>query len=386
MTSPSELTPITAVTAADPYPWYADLVRNRPFGWDEGLGMWVAASAEAVTAVLGEPALRVRPPAEPVPAGIVGTPAGDVFGHLVRMTDGPAQQRYKRAVRAALGHPRTEEITGLAAERTSRALKHSGPPPLRELMFSVPARVVAGLCGLDDEAADEAGRLIADFVQCIPASATPEQQAAAARAAAALQGLLTPYLDEHGTGVLGELIRAARRDGSPAIAHEDVAPLLANGVGLLSQTYDATAGLIGNTLVALATGVAEAPREPGRWRALAREVARFDAPVQNTRRFAAAPVTVAGAEVPEGASVLVVLAAANRDPAANAAPDEFRDDRSDAAIFTFGAAAHRCPGEEVAVAIAAAVVAELLAQGFDPASLRRPVSYLPLANARIPVL
>ena len=371
------LTPITAVTAADPYPWYADLVRDRPLEWHDGLRLWVAASAEAVTAALREPGLRVRPPAEPVPPGIVGTPAGEVFGRLVRMTDGPVQQRYKQVVVAALGQPGTDRITALATEHT----KHSGTAPLRELMFSVPAQVVAGLSGLDEPAALEASRLVADFVQCIPASATPEQQAGAARAAAALRSLLGPALTEDNAGMLGELVRTAYASG-----WTELEPLLANGIGLLSQTYDATAGLIGNTLVTLARGVGEVPHEPAGWRAYVREVARYDAPIQNTRRFAATPVRLAGTEVAEGDPVLVVLAAANRDPAANPEPDTFRADRTDAALYTFGAAAHRCPGETVAVTIAAAVVAELLAQGFDPTALDGPVRYLPLANARIPIL
>ena len=66
MSNPADLTPITAVTAADPYPYYAGLVASRPFGWDERINAWVAASAAAVTEALGQPALLVRPPAEPV--------------------------------------------------------------------------------------------------------------------------------------------------------------------------------------------------------------------------------------------------------------------------------------------------------------------------------
>ena len=92
-----DLSPITAVTAPDPYPYYAALVARRPFGFDDDLGLWVAAGADAVSAVLADSALVVRPPAEPVPAGLVGTAAGDVFGRLVRMTDGPLQQRLRGA-------------------------------------------------------------------------------------------------------------------------------------------------------------------------------------------------------------------------------------------------------------------------------------------------
>lgn len=376
----SDLTPISAVTAQDPYPYYADLVARRPFGFDEHLRMWVAAGAGAVSAVLADPALAVRPPAEPVPAGLVGTAAGDVFGRLVRMTDGPVQQRLKAAVCTALGTAEPARIAAVAAERTRHALRRADSAPLRELMFGVPAQVVAVLCGLDDPGADEASRLIADFVQCIPASATPPQQAAAARAAAALAELLGPALDARGDGLLSELVRAAQPD-------EDGTALLANGIGLLSQTFDATAGLIGTTLVTCGGLPELAGQRPllDRLTPVVREVARFDAPIQNTRRFATAPVSIDGVHLAAGDPVLVVLAAANRDPAVNDEPQRFRTDRSDPAVFTFGAAAHRCPGETVAVTIAAAVVAELLTAGFDPAAVA-PSGYLPLANARIPAL
>ena len=79
MTMPP-ISPIAAVTHADPYPVYADLVAYRPLYFDEALGLWVASSAAAVTAVLTHPLCRVRPLAEPVPNAIVGSPAGDVFG------------------------------------------------------------------------------------------------------------------------------------------------------------------------------------------------------------------------------------------------------------------------------------------------------------------
>lgn len=85
--------PVEAVRHPDPYPYYARLTAERPFGWDERLQAWVAADAASVTAALSAAELRVRPPGEPVPTGLLGTAAGAVFGDLVRMTDGPDQQR-----------------------------------------------------------------------------------------------------------------------------------------------------------------------------------------------------------------------------------------------------------------------------------------------------
>ncbi|MFD3700107.1 cytochrome P450 [Streptomyces sp. NPDC058646] len=376
-------TPIEAVRLPDPYPFYARLVAERPFAHDGALGAWVAADAAAVRSVLGSGALRVRPPAEPVPAGIAGTAAGEVFGDLVRMTDGEPQRRLKAVVAQALGRADTERAGRLAAAFTREALAGGGRIPYEELMFGVPARVVAALSGLTDGADAEAARAIGDFVQCIPASATPAQQQAAASAAARLRELLRPGIEAGGTGpgLLAELVRAA--DGA---SWTQRAPLVSNAVGFLSQTYDATAGLLGNTLVALARGAAAVPRDARAAGALVREVVRYDAPVQNTRRFAAEPYRYGDAKVEPGEQVLVVLAAANRDPAVNRDPQVLDPGRVNPAVFTFGAAAHRCPGENLAAALAAAVLMTLLAAGWAPADLPADPAYRPLANARIPLL
>jgi hypothetical protein len=59
MTEPANA--VAAATHPDPYPFYAQLVEARPFGWDAALNAWVAASADAVEAVLASPVCRVRP-------------------------------------------------------------------------------------------------------------------------------------------------------------------------------------------------------------------------------------------------------------------------------------------------------------------------------------
>ena len=79
MSLPPPRDPVSAVTHPDPYPYYAELVATRPFYKDELQGYWVASSAEAVTAALMSDRLRVRPPGEPVPPALRGSPAGEIF-------------------------------------------------------------------------------------------------------------------------------------------------------------------------------------------------------------------------------------------------------------------------------------------------------------------
>lgn len=118
---------------------------------------------------------------------------------------------------------------------------------------------------------------------------------------------------------------------------------------------------------------------------LLREVLRHDPPVQNTRRFVAEAGTIAGQEVRPGDAILVLLAAANRDPAANPQPDRFLLSRPGCRSFTFGVGLHGCPGDALAVTIARAAIAQILASGHDLGQFAGPATYHPAANLRIPL-
>jgi cytochrome P450 len=361
--------PLAAVTHADPYPYYADLVARRPLQRDDVLGLWVAAGAAAVTAVLTSELGRVRPAAEPVPRALLGSPAGEIFGHLVRMNDGAAHVRLKPGVSARLA---ALDPARVAAEAGAWALHLAGElePAARaervtDFAFRLPAYVVASLLGVAPPALAATAEWTGDFVRCLAAAPTPAQL-------------------DRGRAAAGELARLV----GGLLRREAIDAVVANAVGYLSQSYEATAGLIGNTLVALGRQPQLRERvgsDAGLLHRVVREVVRHDPPVQNTRRFVAADGLVAGQAMKAGEAVLVVLAAANRDPSVNADPDRFDPLRRERQAYTFGVGAHACPGEALATAIAEAGVARLLACGVRPADLVERVGYRPSANTRVPV-
>jgi len=364
-------TPLSAIQTDDPYPYYARLTAERPFGFDSEIGAWVAADAAAVRAAFEAPGLRVRPEGAEVPPPLRGGPAGDLFGELVRMRDDETSARLKRAVAAVLAETDPDRIAETAAAQARRALATG--LDYRELAFGVPVATVGALSGIPETDLRRAAELTAAFVRCIPASATAEDHAAATEAAAELRPLLARAALS-GEGLAARLAATAAAHRLPA------SEATANAVGLLSQTYDATAGLVGNTLIAL-TG-----HERGEdLEAFVTEVARNDAPVQNTRRFAHRAWTHAGQTVEPGQAVLLLLAAANRDGAVNPRADVFDPAREHPISFTFGAGRHGCPGREVAVRIAAAIVRTAEAEGWRPAHLPEKPRYLPSPNARIPM-
>jgi cytochrome P450 len=350
--------PVSAATHPDPYPYYRELVARRPLHRDEALGLWVAASAAMVTAVLTGERGRVRPPGEPVPPALVGTAVGEIFGQLVRMNDGPAHASLKPAIAHALarfdGHRVADEARRWAEQLARELRPDADLARVADFAFRLPVYVVASLLGVPGDLLPRTAASVDDFVRALAPGATADQVRSGAAAAEAL-------LDAVG-----------RSDGTMA----------ANRVGFLSQAYDATAGLIGNTLVALARHPAAARAALG---AVVREVVRHDPPVQNTRRFVARDGDVAGQPMREGDAVLVLLAAANHDPAANPAPERFEPGRRERRVFTFGAGVHACPGEALAVAIAEAGVHRLLESGLEPARLLDSLRYRASVNTRIPL-
>ena len=68
------------------------------------------------------------------------------------------------------------------------------------------------------------------------------------------------------------------------------------------------------------------------------------APTHFLIRYASADAEVGGVPVPKGASVVVAIAAANRDPRRFADPDTFDPDRPDNRPLSFGAGPHFCLG------------------------------------------
>ena len=93
------------------------------------------------------------------------------------------------------------------------------------------------------------------------------------------------------------------------------------------------------------------------------DASRCDPAVHNTRRFAAQERELGGERIPAGYGVLLVLVGSH----------------------PFGAGAHACPGERIALQIAATALRTLQAAGPLARRFGGVQGYRPLPNARIPV-
>ena len=378
--------PLAAVTHPNPYPYYSDLVKERPLYRDEALGTWVASSARAVTAVLESESALVRPAPEPVPAPLRGSASGFLFGRLLRMTNGATHSPLKRALSGALASLDEAALGALAqacAERlASETLEPATPEGLEAFAFGLSVHVLASLIGLPEKRFGAVGEATEAYLAGLGPTASPACLRRGAEGAGVLLELVKEQLDApRPVGLLERLRHEASRAD---VKGEDV--LAANAAGVLTQAYEATAGLIGNTALALGARPELAGalrRAPGGLDEVLAEVLRHDAPVQNTRRFVARDVAISGERMAKGDVVLVVLAAANRDPEANPQPEMFEPFRKARRTFTFGLGDHLCPGPALALAIARAGVERLLHTELDFGKLAA-VSYRPSLNVRVP--
>ncbi len=370
---------IAATSHPDPYPYYRRLQYGPDLVFDPAIGCWVASRAAVIEEVLANPLCVVRPAAEPVPRAIAGSSAGELFGRLIRMNEGCPHASGKRVLGDLLTgvdlstlHTRSVQLAALLAARHGL----DDGAAITRWMVDLPTYVTADLLGFAAADLAQVARWTADFVRCLSPLSTPTQLSNASIAAQALTQSVAQVLNMDG------LARQAARHN-----WTDQETLIANLVGLLSQTHEATAGWIGSCIVALCNepGVQQRLRaNPQLATGFAMEVARSDAAVQNTRRFVTQPVTIARVPLQAGDVVLLVLGAAGRDEEANPAPDVFSLERAQRRLAGFGHARHACPGQDIALTIVTGAVLHLL-------SVPEPVSkqsigwkYAPSTNGRLP--
>jgi cytochrome P450 len=105
------------------------------------------------------------------------------------------------------------------------------------------------------------------------------------------------------------------------------------------------------------------------------ETLRLNTPFHQFRRVTTCPVTIGGTELPEGADVMLNYAAANRDPEAFEAPDEFIEDRRPNPHLGFGFGVHTCVGAPLARMELRVAIPELLQRFPDLRLARDGVSW-----------
>src|SRR5262249_40254024 len=156
------------------------------------------------------------------------------------------------------------------------------------------------------------------------------------------------------------------------------------GLQWLVAGYETVTSSLSTGLMALLSDRAQYDllvRDPSAVPGAVEEILRWAAPVQIIRRYAARDTEVGTAHVPADSITMVMLGAANRDPAKFPDPDRFDVTRADGHGLAFGAGIHLCLGAALAGA-ELTVTLRQLAERFPRIALGGPVQWRPSIAVR----
>ncbi|HEY2056991.1 MAG TPA: cytochrome P450 [Amycolatopsis sp.] len=356
---PQELTAMFAPEhKADPYPLYGRW-RERSAVTELAGGTLVVSGLAEATELVRDPAfghpepelleLAGRDPDEPV----------DENGRVIRAFLGlnpPDHTRLRRLVSKAFT-PRTVErlaprIEAIADRLVTDLLDAGEADLMTALAAPLPVEVISEMLGVP--LADR--ERFAAWSHAMARAVDPDfllsesDRTAAVRArrefVAYFRDLAAERRRSPGQDLLSDLVTVS--DAGDKLSEGE---LLVTLTLLLVAGHETTTNLIGNGVLALlrepaglgALGPAGELAEPA-----VEEVLRYDSPVQLTSRIALRDTSVGGFEVDEGWQAIVLIGAANRDPAGHPNPDRFDPSREPGRHLAFGQGIHFCLGAPLA--------------------------------------
>ncbi|MFD1832635.1 cytochrome P450 [Streptomyces desertarenae] len=381
----------THAFAADPYPAYAWLREHAPVHrtvLPSGVEAWLVTRYADARETLADPRLSKNPLHHSEAAhgkgkvGIPGERSANLMTHLLNI-DPPDHTRLRRLVstaftprRVAAFEPRVREL----ADRLIDGFAGRGRADLiHEFAFPLPIYAICDMLGVpaedQDDFRDWAGMMIRH-------GGGPRGGVGRAvkRMRAYLADLIHRKRGDLGDDLISGLIRAS--DHGEHLTENEAAAM---AFILLFAGFETTVNLIGNGTYALLRNPGQrrllqdalAAGDTGLLRTAVEELLRYDGPVElATWRFATEPLTIGGQRIGTGEPVLVVLAAADRDPDRFGDPDTLDLTRRDNPHLGYGHGIHYCLGAPLARLEGRTALSSLLGRlpdlrlAADPAELR----------------
>lgn len=378
---------------ANPYPAYAQIRESGPLQLPE-LTLNVFSSFADCDDVLRHPSsasdrLKSTAAQREIAEGVEVRPIGPP-GFL--FLDPPDHTRLRRLVSKAFAPKVVKaleaDITGLVDSLLDGVEERSRFEVINDLAYPLPVAVICRLLGVpieDEPKFSQASALLAaalDPVLSFTGQANErldEMFQAGLWLRGYLRDLIARRRSDPGDDLMSALIHV--KESGDQLTEEEI---IATCNLLLVAGHETTVNLIANAILAML-------RHPAQWAALAadpqrvsavvEETLRYDPPVQLIGRIAADDMTIGAADVPKGDVMMLLLAAAHRDPTAFDRPDEFDPDRENIRHLAFGKGPHFCLGAPLARLEAAVALSKVTAR-FPQAEMVGEPQYKPNLTLR----
>jgi pulcherriminic acid synthase len=349
---------VVAGADVDRYAVFARFREEAPIFWSEALGAWILSRYDDVKGVLEDDAFRTLTDG-------VGAP---IFGRSMLQWEGVEHSKKRGPVVKRIRSPRAvrESIDGQVVEiarRQADGLALGEPVDLRaDYAMWIPLLVITELLDVH-EATRFRSWYDAIAKGGISSISNPELRIAGFQALDALREVVAPVVEERraspGSDMISDLATATY-DGEPFPTEE----IIATVAFLLTAGIETVERALTSLLRHLALDRDEWERmcaridDPDYLLAISAESLRLYPPVQGTIRRATVESEFHGVTVQPDDKLVVLIAAANRDPGRFEAPDAFRAERfvdnpdrqytNAGDVLPFGAGRHHCAGSRLA--------------------------------------
>jgi cytochrome P450 len=280
------------------------------------------------------------------------------------------------------------DIGSLVDGLLDRAAEKGRFDVVEDFAYPLPVAVICRLLGVpfDDEPQfSRASALLAQAldpfstITGVPTDVANERQQAGTWLREYFHGLIDQRRSRLGDDLLSGLI--AVEESGDQLSEEEIVSTCSL---LLIAGHETTVNLIGNAILAMLRNPGQwavLGADPGRAPAIVEETLRYDPPVQLVGRIALADMLIGDIDVPAGDVMMLLLAAANRDPAEYDRPDVFDPDRKGMRHLGFGRGAHYCLGAPLA-RLEAGVALSAVTARFPGARLDGEPQYKPNVTLR----
>jgi cytochrome P450 len=387
---------------ANPYPLYDELRRSPVTRLADG--SYLVSTYAEIAALLHDPRVSSDITRNPA-AAAAGAAAGednDGDGDGPGMTptflsmDPPDHEKFRRITMRHFGPPTTpgrvagmearmaEIVTDLVDNMTAR----SRIDVVDDLAYPLPVTVICELLGVPP-GDEQRFRVWVDLaLQSTDPGLDPEtQQKKRAEAGKELRAFMDELVEAHRRTPGPDLLSAMATDDGPEGRMPDE-QLVSTGLLLLIAGHETTVNLIANgalTLLRHPTELQRLRNDPGLAIPMVEELLRYEPPVHFVPfRTALDDIDIAGATIPAGASLTLVLASGNRDPAHVAHPDLFIPERRNNQHLGFGGGIHLCFGAPLARLEAQIALTAFATRLENPRLVSDPPPYRPSPFLRGP--
>ncbi|MFF2084439.1 cytochrome P450 [Nocardia sp. NPDC058176] len=370
-------------TRPDPYPVLRALRTESPL-IAKGGDLVIVANYADCQQVLRDPTVRNDPKLSRLGKDHPERPESLLF------LDPPAHTRIRRLVSKAFT-PRVirasqPQIHSIVDDLVAGIASKSEFDVITDFALPLPVRIMCALLGIPLEefddfepAARRLGRVL-DFNLVVHNDDLDDAEGARNELMNYLKNLISRRRGDLGEDLLSRLIQV-EEEGEVLSEGE----LLATCVLLMVAGHETTANLIANGVHALLQHPEQRERlaaDPELGISATDEALRYDAPIQFVMRIATREMRVGATTISPGTAMLVLLAAANRDPAHYPDADRFDVTRGAADHLAFSAGAHFCLAAALGRAEGAAALSAFAGRVIDPVLVPDSVRYRPNVNLR----